>query len=314
MSNAVLYGWGLFQQAYSGGLTDEQEIAQVAPSGFGTVILWTLHVDAQGNLTYNDAPDIVSKGQFNTSAYGALPQLVRQLKAGGVETVLFGIGSGGGPTDFTNILALMSTPAGRTTLQQNFGALAAALPIDGFDLDIEDLSYDPSQVQPVADFTLLLHQLGGYKVTYCPYQSREWWFDCLRAVYTSNGNQQVVPWFNLQCYAGGAGNTAPGWAVSLAEYQLTKPAGVANPAAFMVPGYWPVNGDKCGAGEPPSGIQATFAALRTAGTQGGFIWNSRDIFICQPGGGCSAYAQAILDGLGSGTGQPVPDTGELKSA
>jgi hypothetical protein len=316
MSNAVLYAWGLFQPTYSGGLTNDQQIAQVAPSGFGTVILWSLHVDPQGNLTYNDAPNIVSNGQFNTAAYGYLPGLVQRLKDGGVKTILFGIGSGGPPQDFTHILNLMSTPAGQATLRQNFGALAAALPIDGFDLDIEDLSYDPSQVQPVADFTLLLHRLGNYAVTFCPYTGQQWWFDCLNAVYRSNGNQQVVPWFNLQCYAGGGSNVPPKWAAALTTYQQTKPCGVANPPAFIVPGYWARNGSGCAQGSSPAQVQTIFTGLRPTGTTGGFIWNSRDIFLCNPSGGCTSYAQAILKGLGgSVSDEAAPEAeGELAPA
>lgn len=316
MSNAVLYAWGLFQPAYSAGLSNEREVQEVAPSGFDTVILWALHVDPQGNLTYNDAPDIVTNGQFNTAAYGYLKPLIQALKAGGVQRVLFGIGSGPPPQDFSHILALMSTPAGKAALKANFAALAAALPIDGFDLDIEDLSYSQDEVQPVADFTLMLHNLGGYTITYCPYTGQSWWFDCLRAVYLSNGNKQVVQWMNLQCYSGGTGNSGPAWGAALAAYQRTKPVGVPNPVGYMVPGYWSRNGGGCTQGNSPGDIQKIFSALRPAGTAGGFIWNSFDIFTCMPNGGCTAYAKAIHAALGAGVSdeaQPQAE-GELAPA
>src|SRR4051812_17568384 len=37
-TNAVLYAWGLFQQKYSAGLSNEQQVQQVTGSGFTTVI------------------------------------------------------------------------------------------------------------------------------------------------------------------------------------------------------------------------------------------------------------------------------------
>ena len=327
-TNAVLYAWGLFQPQYSEGLTYEQEVAQVTGSGFTTVILWTLHVRPNGDLVYNDplsdGSGIVNGGVFNP-AYDYMVDLVRALKGPGskVTKVLFGIGSGGS-SDFTNIVALIES--GQIgVLQKSFQALANALSFDGFDLDDEDqLPYVPpppqqpspsaqAVVNAMAQFTLMLAAIEG-TVTYCPYNDQYFWFACLRQVYLANGNQQAVSWFNLQCYAGGTGNTAGGWADQIASYQATYPLGIASPAAFVLPGYWaihPSDGTNCGPGDAsvgmcPDKIEGVFQDLKTTdpGIVGGFIWNSVDVFRCVQNGACKGspmalanYAQAIIEGL-----------------
>lgn len=325
-TNAVLYAWGLFQPQYSAGLSNEQEVQYLTGSGFTTVILWTQHVQPDGTLVYNDPlappaePWIVSNGQFNP-AYQYLAQCISDLKEPGssVTRVLFGIGSGGSE-DFTNILSLIANGQ-KSVLQQNFSVLANALPIDGFDLDNEDaLPYVPpgkpdpetlALISNFAEFTLLLAGIRS-TVTYCPYNDQLFWFLCLRQVYLQNDNRQAVSWMNLQCYSGGAGNNPLVWAAELADWQKANPAGVAQPVAFVLPGYWCVNpgsNPTCEkgstSGECPSAIQQTFQGFGGKGLSGGFIWNSYDIFRCMQSGVCPSmaaadYANAIIEGLGGG--------------
>ena len=65
--NLVLYTHGLFETPSLSTMNDTIEIAQ---SGFQTIILWTLHVDQDANLIYNN-DYIVSDGQLNASYYGS---------------------------------------------------------------------------------------------------------------------------------------------------------------------------------------------------------------------------------------------------
>jgi hypothetical protein len=109
---------------------------------------------------------------------------------------------------------------------------------------------------------------------------------CLRQVYLQN-NQEAVSWLNLQCYAGGASNNPLVWGAKLAAYQLTTPAGIAQPVSFVLPGYWGVNpgsNSTCvkgkTSGQCPSTLQQTFQGFAGKGITGGFIWNSFDIFRC----------------------------------
>jgi hypothetical protein len=298
MSNGpvVLYAWGLFESAYSAGIPPAEQVLLVGPSGFNTVILWTIHVDAQGNLTYNDPTDnVVTNGVFNP-AFKSLGAEVLLLKAAGVQKVLIGIGSGGGTNaDFTNIVNLMNAGQGKA-LQASFSALQAGLNTDGFDFDIENFNFDDNQVGPVGDFAGLLSTINGKStITFCPYNNEGWWVEVLQYIYQKNNNSQLVSWFNLQCYAGGGTNQPQNWVATLAAATNT---GVTSPAAFIVPGYWCTN--DYGPGNSPAQIQDIFAGLTKTdpGINGGFIWNSFDIFKgIATEGTPTNYAQAVIAGL-----------------
>lgn len=279
--NVVLYGTGLFGRNLQA--VNQSQVTQLQQSGFTTVILWTLHVDQDGSLVYNDAV-IVRDGVF-ADTFNYLPGLLAQLTStGSVKNVLFCIGSGG-VNDFQSIQTLLSTPAGHLTLARNFSALAAALPISGYDFDDESL-YDP---KVTAQLTEMLCAKNQMIITYCPYEyQHKAWNPALQDVYDNNQEQypslgQSVQWWNLQCYSGGGGNSPKAWADA-----LPSGAGITDPKAFIIPGY--------DGAQSPDSIQAQFAALAKDGlTGGGFIWNSTNIFNgpYPP----AAYAQAIIQGL-----------------
>jgi hypothetical protein len=288
-ANIVLYGSGLFGRDVP--LTNATQGAALAESGFTTVILWTLHVDPDGTLVYNDTV-IVRDGVF-AATFLYLPRLVNQLKTApgsSVKTVLFCVGSGG-VDDFKNIQSLLATKAGKLTLSRNFHALSAALPIDGFDFDDEDL-FDPTTT---AQLTELLCAGNEMIITYCPYFGEATpWNAAIEAVYTWDQQQnpvlgQSVRWWNLQCYSGGGSNVPATWV-----QQLSTKAGIGDAAAYIIPGY-------DASVQTPSSIQATFTALAASdpGIAGGFIWNSSAIFASTSTP--KDYAQAILAGLAAGT-------------
>ncbi|MBC8031270.1 MAG: hypothetical protein H7Z16_14245 [Pyrinomonadaceae bacterium] len=278
--NAALYGSGLFQSDNPS--INQEQLEAIQGSGFTTVILWTLHVDAVGNFNFNGPPAIVSVGstgsEFNSTDFGYLPQLITDLKSGGVGKVLFCIGSAD-VSDFHNIAALLSTESGTQTLKNSFGALVNALPIDGFDFDLEE--FDQDYTDTIVQLTFMLNQNYGSLITYCPFTNIGFWTNCLAEVYQQNNNQQIVSWFNLQCYSGGAGNDPNSWVDD-----INSQYGVSDPNAFIMPGY---DADADG---PPSNICQIF---NTVGVKGGFIWNSSEIF----GGSYTPadFASAITDGL-----------------
>jgi hypothetical protein len=208
-----------------------------------------------------------------------------------VKNVLFGIGSGG-VNDFTNINNLLQTHEGKLTLVRNFSALTSALNIQGFDFDDEDYFTMPTAAAPgpVVELTRILAGNNDMIVTWCPYQTQDFWNACLSLVYQlDQANDpplgQSVQWWNLQCYSGGFGNSPADW-----SSQLPTDAGVSDAVTFIVPGL--------ATGLSPSQIQTAFAAYETndPGLNGGFIWNSSGIFGSSytP----SQYAQAIITGLG----------------
>lgn len=311
MSNFTigLYGSGLFGRNVTS--VNQQQLQAVQNSGFTTIILWALHVSQTGDLSYNDTL-IVRNGVF-CSQFAYLPRYLNKLKDGGtVNQILFSIG-GWGVGDFKNMQNLLATPAGKQTLMQNFNTLATALPIDGFDFDMEewDADYTPAVVQ----MTKNLNGINNMAVTYCPYSNPPFWLNALAQVYTLNNNQQIVSAFNLQCYAGGSGNLPGQWVNQINSFG--QPLGISNAAAFVIPGFWCANpGTNCqpqlGQGVMcPSQMQNTFYGFTQPGNDpginGGFVWNSGDLFACGAGTACggpvtaAAYALAIANGL---SGQP----------
>ncbi len=288
---SAVYCW---EALYSGGQT---VIDDLKASGFSTILAWSVHVNAtNGDLTLNDTL-IVSNGQYVGDA--AWPGLLAQLKTGttSVNRLLFSVGSGGPPTDFSNIQQLISqygTGPGNP-LYQNFAALLAAIPsIDGIDFDNEDL-YDQDTV---VQFAQMLATIGYKQVTFCPYTDMSFWAGCLSALQSSNTG--LVTGYNLQCYAGGSWNVniLPQWIASI------EPTLGAGAAAFIIPGLWCRNGSNCMSGECPDQMQAQYAGWQSLGIGGGFIWRYDDILDCAGSNTCSgepmtpqAYAEAIINGL-----------------
>jgi hypothetical protein len=101
---------------------------------------------------------------------------------------------------------------------------------------------------------------------------------------------------NLQCYAGGGGNSPTDWAQAV---QSAPDTGVTDAYAFIVPGYAVLGAD----GAEPASLEQTFAGLAGTGITGGFLWNSGGIWSTEASEGSGAplpsdYAQAITNGLG----------------
>jgi hypothetical protein len=287
----AIYGGGPF---YSGG---QPVIDDLKASGFTTIVAWALHVNAAGDLIYND-PTIVSGGQYVGDP--GWPGLLADLKQGetSVNRLLFSVG-GWEAGDFPNIQALIQSQGTGpdSILYKNFAALKQAIPtIDAIDFDDESL-YD--QATTVA-FSQMLYGLG-YNVTFCPYTEMQFWVECLQAL--NDETPGLVTGFNLQCYAGGGGNTPQPWIDAIAQVM-----GSGFPAAsFVYPGLWCRNGDGCGSGSCPSDIASQFAGWKSSGIEGGFIWLYDDIQKCEGSGVCggpmgsAAYASAIAEGLQGGT-------------
>ncbi|HEY0141779.1 MAG TPA: hypothetical protein VGF48_12850 [Thermoanaerobaculia bacterium] len=276
-SNIVLYGTGLFGRDLP--QLNQSQLSSIQQSGFTTVILWTLHVDPDGTLVYNDTV-IVRDGIF-ANTFNYLQPLVQQLKAEGstVKNVLFCIGDAGG--DFQNIQTLLATPQGKLTLERNFSALSTALSIDGYDFDDEDLYSADVDTQ----LTNILRANNKMIITYCPYMSQNVWNDALKEVWGELAGMvgQPVRWWNLQCYSGGAGNDPLLWAQGLPEN-----VGITDRYGFIVPGY-------DASVDSVDRIQQHFLRFAGSGINGGFIWGSTSVFDSP--NTPADYANAIINGL-----------------
>jgi len=289
ISSAIYADGGL----YSGGTAI---IDNLKASGFTTVIAWALHVDANGDLKFNDE-SIVVGGSYTGAA--DWPALLGSLKQGAtsINRLIFSVG-GWGVGDFPNIQALLAQGGGQPggALYKSFAALKAAIPaIDAIDFDDESL-YDSATT---VAFSQMLASLG-YQVTFCPYTQTDFWTGCLQQLEQSNPG--LVTAFNLQCYAGGGGNDPSDWIAAVANAMgPTFPA-----ASFIIPGLWCRHGDGCLEDNCPAEIQTAFKQWQSLGITGGFIWVLGDIETCENSGTCgagapmgtAAYAQAVMAGLG----------------
>ncbi len=266
-ASSTIFGGGPF---YTGGYT---VMNTLRASGYTTVMLWTIHVDAStGNLIYNDQL-VVANG-----AYVGTPAWTNQLKTlkvapTSVNRIEWSVASApSGGNDFQNIQTLMNTYGTNTgsILYRNFLALKNATGADAIDYDDEAL-YD---VATAVKFGQMLSSLG-YKVTLCPYTNPSFW----QSTYSQLGTG-IVDRVYLQCYDGGAGNDPATWNNYF-------------PGTKVIPGMWCLH-NGCSQGSSATDVQAQMTAWRSsANIPGGFMWLYDDMLSCSVGGTPADYAAAI---------------------
>lgn len=265
-ASSTIYGGGPF---YTGGTA---VMNTLRASGYTTVMLWTIHVDATtGNLIYNDQL-VVSNGVYVGNS--AWPAQLATLKAGptSVNRIEWSVGSApSGGNDFANILALINNYGTNSTsiLYQNFLALKTATGADAISYD-DETQYD---VTTSVEFGQMLASIG-YKVTLCPYTDASFW----QSVYNQLGSN-LVDRVYLQCYAGGAGNDPDTWNSYFSGLKV-------------IPGMWGIASDP--SGSTASQVQTQMTAWRAAdGIPGGFMWLYDNIAANTNGGTPADYALAI---------------------
>jgi hypothetical protein len=266
---------------------NEKALSLLAGSAFTGYILFALHVHPSGDLYYNDDV-IVSDGRL-ANGFAYLPPLLDSLRHAG--EIWWSIGGWQVP-DFSHIGTLLASPQGREILKNNFIALGAAIPVTGFDLDMEE-NYEPAMRATIVDFTGFVAQTLGKAVSFCPYMDEQFWLNCLADVYQAQGSQPVSR-FRLQCYAGGTGNTTQEWLGYLERFD--RPLGILNLGSFVLPSNW-VSSDDGRIKNTPHDIQQFFATpLVKDGAGGGFLWCTSEIFDSDytP----ADYADAVIRGLG----------------
>ena len=266
VASSTIFGGGPF---YTGGTATMNALRA---SGYTTVMLWTIHVNAtSGNLIYNDQL-VVSNGVYVGNA--AWPAQLATLKAGptSVNRIEWSVASApSGGNDFLNIQTLMNTYGTNTTsiLYSNFLALKIATGADAVDYDDETLYDVPTAVK----FGQMLSSIG-YKVTLCPYTNPTFW----QSVYNQLGSG-VVDRVYLQCYAGGAGNNPGTWNSYFTGLKV-------------IPGMWGIASDS--SGSTASQVETQMTAWRAAyGIPGGFMWLYDNIAANTSGGTPADYALAI---------------------
>ncbi|MBC3844417.1 hypothetical protein GXW82_42650 [Streptacidiphilus sp. 4-A2] len=293
--------WGQSQFNTDDNAKNIVQVVELVKAEFNTLILFTIHVDAKGDLYWADKP-LAAGGRIvypwrDEGQDPSLPALVALLRAGGVETIMFDIGSGSpfppAPQvrDWHHIETLLGKPDTRKALIQNFVVVAEWLGLDGFDFDCEE---DDILPDTIATMAALLKPVGAKQLITCsPYMTKSWWLLTLKLIYMDNGQKQLVDWWNLQVYGGA---DPVDWIDTMKQYP--GPIGVTNPEAFMVAGYsaWtdPLTNPQ---GQTPKEICEELGGLTRQGIKlgGGAIWQSVAVFGSDYPIG--AYSSALLNGL-----------------
>ena len=183
-------------------------IDDLITAAYSTVIFWSVHVDASGDLSLNDTT-IVSGGVYQEAQTMGLPGIVAVLRATGKE-IIFSVGAGG-VDDFTNIGNLLNgqVPGPGNPLYDNFSALRHAILGSGGDIDAIDYdNEDNPDVSVMVNFGRMLHAVGYAHVTFCPYYGPDPWDSTLKQLNTDPG-ADFVNAIHLQCYSGGGSNVDP---------------------------------------------------------------------------------------------------------
>lgn len=184
-------------------------ISELKNSGFTYVVVWTIHIDASGNLNFNAEFPLVQNGSYiGASTYPNFASDIASLKVAptSINRVEFCLAAWGSST-FANIKSLIASQGtgSSSILYKNFQALKSAFPtVDAIGFDDES-TYDANSATA---FAVMLGGLG-FKVSLVPYTNSSFWTSV-----ASNTNSQrpgTVDRVDLQCYSGGAGNSPCSW-------------------------------------------------------------------------------------------------------
>jgi len=246
------------------GLTSAQ-IAGLRASGFTTMVLFTMTVQANGDFTFGDGSTVSSGGVYGgPTNWPSLLSQCRQAPSG-ISRIEMCIGGWGDPS-FANIKSLIAangTGSG-TVLYRNLATIRTVLGIDAVDYDDESTYDSPSAIS----FGQMCAAVG-MKVTLCPYMNAGYW-QAVKAGLGANCDQVY-----LQCYQGGAGNDPATWNTYFGGLKV-------------IPGYWDWERDNTFLNDMQS--------WKSAGGSGGFLWPS--CTGCNPPAGpgeMAQYAYQILN-------------------
>lgn len=248
--SAVYGGGGIYNgRAYS--------IKELKQSGLNTVIVWTIHIDEEGNLNFNVEFPFVTDGVYvGDQSHPNFRSDMKELKAAGssVKRIEFGLSAWGSPTyeNIKNLIEKEGTgPSSR--LYKNFKALIEAIPeIDAFNND-DEVTYD---VASAVAFHTMLFELG-VKTTGVPYKNAgTYWQPFTDQMLAANPGS--VDWMYLQVYAGGKDNNPCD-----EKWQ--------NLGVPIVPGLW-AKGTSDGNKNAKQIKKALSAWKNSCDIRGGFLW------------------------------------------
>ncbi len=229
-------------------------------SNFTSLFLFTLQVNTNGDLRYNDTIVVQNGVYVGDSTWGAKLAACKGNTCNRIEMCIGNYGS----TSFANIKSLIASQGTGTTsiLYKNFQALKNATNIDGFQFDDEN-TYD---VNSMVSFGKMLATLGS-NVSLVPYTNQSFWVNVRSQLGTR------VSHIYLQCYDGGAGNNPSQWISAFGGVKVE-------------PGLW---------GNTDTTASATSKMRnwqQTLGITGGFMWLNGSL-----PGDAPKWGKSIRDGI-----------------
>jgi hypothetical protein len=167
-------------------------------SDFTSLFLFTMHVNTNGDLQYNDTMVVQNGVYIGDSTWKAKLAACKGNTCNRIEMCIGSYGS----SAFANIKSLIASQGTGTgsILYKNFLALENATGVDGFQFDDEN-EYDATSM---VAFAKMLTTMGS-TVSLVPYTNQSFWVN----VRSQLGSK--VSHIYLQCYDGGAGNDPAQW-------------------------------------------------------------------------------------------------------
>lgn len=277
---SVLYGGGpLYADAAA-------HRGLIRGSGFTTLVIWTVHVEADGDLVLNNHK-IVDDGAYVGRA--DWPAEVAAFKSGTTSVSRIELGlSGHESQTFINIRDLVfaqGTGSGGV-LHRNFKVIRDRIPaIDGFNYDEESHIYDQNVLYTMKEFSLMLADLG-FNVELDVFCCSQAWTDVFN--YVNGLRPGTIDRIDLQCYAGGGGNDPCWWNGQFGGLRVT-PGLWAYPSTESG-GYWSRN---------PGQVAAQMGAWNSAcSLAGGFMWYLDDMLLALDQYPVADYGAALNGALG----------------
>ncbi|HEY9508687.1 MAG TPA: RICIN domain-containing protein, partial [Verrucomicrobiae bacterium] len=212
-------------------------------SGFNRLFLSSLHIDAEGNITYNDTP-VVQKGMYvGDPAWGTKLKVLKTLPTD-IKRIELVIGGSGDAASFENIKRLIAAHGteSNSVLYQSFLALKNATGVDAIQI-ADEQTYD---LASTVAFGRMMGELG-LKVSLRPCVNEKFWTDVKSQLGTN------VDAIYLQCYANGADNDPAAWNEAFGDLKV-------------YPGLWG-NTDT-----PASAMMKMRNWQESLGITGGFMW------------------------------------------
>lgn len=209
--SARIYAGGAFA---AGG---DPALSTLKSAGYDTLLMWSVHVAANGDLALNNDP-IITGGKWAAPDSWDLANRLATLHKSGIS-VGFSVGSGGVP-DFTHIETLLGggVPGKGNALYDNFALLKSTMQAAGGDVDFIDFDWEYYYNNPVKDpvstlsnFAIMLGDVGYGSVSFCPYTDQSTWQSAYEAIGTSKYGIGFVSAIHLQVYSGGGGNIPNDW-------------------------------------------------------------------------------------------------------